>query len=170
MASVDNLLAALVGGLLGGGVTGALIAGWITLQSQRRSFEHERRGRFLDLRRQRYAALLRATDEWVRAQWGQLEIAEGMRRDGDPADIPPLLPTRPLQLLADEIELLAPNEVGDAAGLLVFAIGILEGFDEADPAQARAMREMAPYREASAEYTLRRNLFVKAAKADLGTD
>jgi hypothetical protein len=65
MLAMDTLLAALVGGLLGGGVTGALIAGWITLQSQRRGFEHERRSRFLDMRRERYAALLRETDEWV---------------------------------------------------------------------------------------------------------
>ena len=63
--------------LLGGGLAGAIVSGAMTLLAQRRAFEHERKTRFLDLRRERYAALLRDSD----AQLAQARI--GIRSAGD---------------------------------------------------------------------------------------
>ena len=72
--------------------------------------------------------------------------------------------------MAEEIELLAPPTVGDAASRLVDAIGDLSGFDETNPEQAADMREAARYGEVSSQYTLWRNRFIAAAKVDLGTN
>src|SRR5437762_217069 len=107
--------------LVGGGLAGAIVSGAMTLLAQRRAFEHERKTRFLDLKRERYAALLRDSDAWVRAQWRQLDMVEGKLGAWSRNDLPPLPPTLSLELLADEIELLAPYGVGTAASLLADA-------------------------------------------------
>lgn len=72
---MDSLAVAIVAGILGGGVSGALISGLETLRQQRRAFEHERQSRFIDLKRQRYADLLREADDWLRGLAHQREIA-----------------------------------------------------------------------------------------------
>jgi hypothetical protein len=170
MALVDPLTVAIVAGLLGGGVAGAVVGGLISLQTQRRTFDHERQTRFIELKRDRYAALLRASDEWIRAQWHQMDVTKAADADRRSRyEIPELLPTQPVKLLAEEIELLAPPHVGLEANLLADAIHILTGFDEHDPEELARMRSVARYAEVSAEYTLRRNRFVRLAKEDLGT-
>lgn len=87
------------------------------MRQQRRAFEHERQSRFLDLKRQRYADLIHEADDWVRALRHQRDVAEALGRgDATREEIPPLPPTTSLERLSDEIELLAPSDVGGAAG------------------------------------------------------
>jgi hypothetical protein len=100
---VDPLVAAVVSGLLGGGVAGAVIGGLVTLRSQHRAFDYERRSRFLDLKRERYAALLLGSDEWFRAQWHQMDVTIGRG-----------LPTRTIIRVAMSVQ----PEISDAEPLL----------------------------------------------------
>ena len=168
---MDPLLAAIVSGLVGGGVSGALIGGFVTLRQQRREFDHERRTRFVDLKRERYAGFLAAAEEWFRAQWRQMDVAKEVAHGhGSSGDIPALPSHRHLEVMADEIELLAPPDVGYAADMLVDAIRDLTGFDETNPTQLAEVQDVVSYGRISSQYTLWRNRFVAAAKADLGTD
>ncbi|MHB8960535.1 MAG: hypothetical protein ACYDAN_13000 [Candidatus Limnocylindrales bacterium] len=99
---MDPLSIALVGALLGG-VSGALVGGYVSLLTQRRQFAEQREARFVDVRRERYARMLRLVDEWIRAYYAQLDAAE----KGD-EPLPHLPPTEPLESLANEIELVGP--------------------------------------------------------------
>lgn len=169
---MDDLAVAILSGVLGGGVSGALIGGFVTLRQQRRAFDHERRSRFIDLKRQRYADLLREADEWLRGLAHQRDVAAAVDRgDAMPKDVPPLPPMTPLDRLADEIELLAPSDVGDGAGLLVTAIRTLTiyAYDGTAPDWADRAKDLMTVDEAVADYTFRRNRFVRLARGDLGS-
>jgi hypothetical protein len=169
---MDDLAIAIVSGILSGGVSGALIGGLVTLRQQRRAFDHERQSRFIDLKRQRYADLLREADEWLRGLAHQRDVAAAVDHgDAEPQDIPPLLPTTPLDGLAQEIELLAPSDVSDGAGLLVTAIRTLTiyAYDGTAPDWADRAKDLVTVDEAVADYTFRRNRFVRLARGDLGS-
>lgn len=111
--------AALIGGILGGGVTGAIIGGLITLMVQRRALAHERSTRFIDLKRDRYAKLLRDADEWVRLLNNQRAVAgAALRGEANLDGMPTLPPTTDMWHLANEIALL-DRDVGRLATSLV---------------------------------------------------
>jgi YD repeat-containing protein len=68
MEVVDNLTVALVSGLLGGGVAGALVSAAVTLVTQRRAFEQTRRVRFLDLVRVEWKVSTTTSNATIGAQ------------------------------------------------------------------------------------------------------
>ena len=171
MRFMDPVVAAIISGLLGGGVAGAVIGGLVTFRQQRRAFEHEKETRFIDLKRQRYADLLRIVDDWVRILAWQHTIAVAMMRgDASKEDMPALEPTTDIEQLADEIELLAPAPVGAAATrLLVAVVAIGRYAYDADRDLRHMIEPLVAFNEALAGYTVERNRFLVAAKTDLGT-
>lgn len=173
MEAMENVLSAVISGLLGGGVAGALIGGFITLRAQERQFEQTRTSRFIDLRRERYAELLRATDEWVRAQLEEM----GSKNQADPEDptkplrgLGVLPPFRPIELLVQEIELIGPEPVAEAAIRFGTAFRSVVAWSDLEPGDGPAMRAVADYNDLSQEYTRRRNEFLNAARVDLGNE
>jgi hypothetical protein len=165
-----EIAVALLSGLLGGGVTGAIVGGLVTLQQQRRAFDQERQTRFIDLKRERYAALLRGTDDFVRILVRQREMARALERgDAKPFEVPSLSPTTELEQLADEIDLLASESVGGPATRLVISVIALASYAYNPNRQGPRMEALLPINEAMARYTQDRSLFLAAAKADLGT-
>lgn len=80
-------------------------------------------------------------------------------------------PINTLDRIADEIELLAPSDVSDGAGLLVTAIRNLTiyAYDDTAPEWADRARDLVPVDEAVADYTFRRNRFVRLARGGLGS-
>lgn len=171
MLPMDPVGAAIISGLLGGGAAGALLAGLVTLWQQRRAFEHEKETRFIDLKRQRYADLLRMVDDWVRTLALQHTIANALvQGEASEAEIPALGSTTAIEQLADEIDLLAPESVGAAATRMVIAVIALSGYAYVASRDLRHMLDpVVPINEVLAGYTGERNRFVSAAKADLGT-
>ena len=171
MGLMDPVLAAVISGLLGGGVAGAIIGGLVTFRQQRRAFEHEKETRFLDLKRQRYADLLRLADDWVRSLALQHTVASAMMRaEATEGDMPELGPTTAIEQLADEIDLLAPEAVGGAATRLLVAVVALGRYAYDTDRDLRHMIEpLVSFNEAMAGYTVERNRFLAAAKTDLGT-
>jgi hypothetical protein len=63
----DELTRTVVAGLLGGGISGAIIGGLVTLWGQARTFGREDRYRFNEIKREKYAAFYVAVEEWLRA-------------------------------------------------------------------------------------------------------
>lgn len=171
MRVMDPVVAAIISGLLGGGVAGAIIGGLVTFRQQRRTFEHEKETRFIDLKRQRYADLLRMADDWVRTLVLQHTIAVAMMHaDASEKDMPTLEPTTAIEKLADEIDLLAPESVGGAATRMLVAVIALGMYAyDADRDLRHMIEPLAPFNEAMAGYTVERNRFLAAAKTDLGT-
>lgn len=168
---MDPIVATIISGLLGGGIAGAIIGGLVTFRQQRRAFEHEKETRFIDLKRQRYADLLRLVDDWVRTLAMQHTVAVAMMH-GDAAekDFPALGPTTAIEQLADEIDLLAPAAVGGAATrLLIAVIGLGQYAYDADRDLRHMIEPLVPFNEVMAGYTVERNRFLAAAKIDLGT-
>jgi hypothetical protein len=54
----------LIGGLLGGGIAGAIVAGLIALTTQARLFRREDRYRFNEKKREKYAELMLTPGQW----------------------------------------------------------------------------------------------------------
>lgn len=168
---MDDLIVALVSGLLGGGVAGALIGAYLGLSQQRRAFAHERETRFLDLRRERYADLLRLADAWGREVSHQRDVAQSVREGrGTTADIPTLRPTTDIEQTAVEVDLLGSREVGRAAIRLLTACIALGSYayDAEREGQLR-MEHVVSWNEVIVGFTAERNTFRDAAKVDLGT-
>lgn len=168
---VDPIIAAIISGLLGGGVAGATIGALVTFRQQRRAFEHEKETRFIDLKRQRYADLLRIVDDWVRTITMQHTIAVSMMHgDASEKDMPTLGPTTAIEQLTDEIDLLAPKSVArHAAGMLVAIFGLGKYAYDAERDLRHMIEPAVPFREAMVGYAQERNRFLAAAKSDLGT-
>jgi hypothetical protein len=164
---MDELVVALVSGLLGGGVSGALLGGYVTLRAQQRAFSHERQTRFIDLKRERYAALLRGSNDWVRLLNNQRAVARSAAHTGRVWDGKPELgETTELWHVAEEIALLDPA-VGQSAREMVGAVIRLGVFavDARDPDQLRD--DLNPYWEAMTDFNNRRDAFAQAASTDL---
>ncbi len=172
MRRMDPVVAAIISGLFGGGVAGAMIGGLVTFRQQRRAFEHEKATRFIDLKRKRYADLLRLVDDWVRTLALQHTIAGAMMRgDASEQDMPTLEPTTAIEQLADEIDLLAPDSVGRAATRLLVSVIALGSYAYDSGRDLRHMIEpLVSFNEAMAGYTVERNQFLAAAKHDLDTE
>lgn len=168
---MDPIGAAIISGLLGGGVAGAIIGGLVTVRQQRRAFEHEKETRFIDLKRRRYADMLRLVDDWVRTLTMQHTIAHAMMRgDASEGDMPTLGSTTAIEQLADEIDLLAPEPVGGAATRLLVAVLALGSYAyDADRDLRHMVEPLVSFNEVMAGYTAERNRFLAAAKSDLGT-
>jgi hypothetical protein len=169
----SDLIQALVAGVLGGGVTGAVIAGFISLRTQARSFEREDRYRFVDLKRERYAELLGGAEDYVGLVAHHRSVATAfVHAEAALEDIPSVGDTNTLNRLAAEVRLLAPEPVSDPATRMVDAVGSLIGFVYlSNHADVRAAVERKPqFDEATARYVAERDRFVRAAKSDLGTE
>lgn len=168
---MDGIASALVGGLLGA-VSGAVIGGAVALWQQRRAFDHERTTRFLDLKRQRYADLLRLTDERVRQLGEQRETALHVAAAGQAlSGVPASTPTSDIEQLAEEIELLASKAVSGPAMRLAVAVRDMVMTYQFRP--DRPVTDMfdqdSGHNGARLERRDARAAFVAAAKADLGT-
>ena len=163
-----QVAAALIGSLLGGGVSGAVIGALVTLWQQRRVFEHERRTRFVDLKRERYALLVHDADEWVRLVNNQRAVAYAAERgEADWDGLPALPPTTDLAHQAEEIALLAPKAVGEAARQVAVDVIALGPFSVNRRDLSPLIGSLEPYSEAVRQFYGHRALFFEAAKADL---
>lgn len=187
----DDLTVALVAGLLGGGVTGAIVGGFMSLVVQRRAFDNERAARFAETRRDRYAELFAVADRMIlRAERGANLPGIVARGDAtaamatrlaaaDRADLgADRTPTEVAGLVA-QIQLLGPPAVGAAAQDLASSlhelsvettplIGLfnvsLEDPDALDPALAASARVTAQLFGCKRA----RATFLAAARQDIG--
>ena len=159
--------AALVGGLLGGGVTGAIIAGLVTLWSQNRAFKRDRETRFIDLRRERYATLLRGANEWVRLINNQRANAFAAMHSSGATDGKPELPeTTELWHLAEEIRLLRTS-VGKLAMEMVVSIVELGPFAVDTKKLGLLHRSQTEYTAGINQFNQARDAFREAATIDI---
>jgi hypothetical protein len=140
----------------------------------------QQRERFLEHKQVRYAEFLRLTAEHSRvlllhvaaihAAWERWKADPSVEPSID--DLPPLSPTDPIARIGEEIMLLAPSQVHEAARALVDAIVELDrwSYDAAKPFpwyHAAGVKD--DLTEADGRYFAAWATFVDAAKADLGT-
>jgi len=159
------------------GVGAALVASVTTILVERRRHGYADRTRFIDLRRERYSQLLRESDEHIRMLRRQHAAVVDWEANGASPTARPdteLGSTDSIGHLAAEIALLGRSTaVGDAAEAMYQA---LVGLDEDCVFDALTVdigawisRTEVILAEGLVSYGKARDLFLTAAKADIGT-
>ena len=170
MTPLESLLIAFVGG----GLAGALVTGLFALIVESRRHAYQDRTRFIDLKRERFATLLREADEHVRILMRQRAFVQDANRKGiRPEHGPSLVPTDEMSHLAAEIWLLGQKkDVGQAATEVYAAVVALHAFAwDADTVDVNEwIRRSSEHLTTDiAKFEAMRERFLEAAKIDLGT-